>query len=193
MKFLEYSKNIKNSIDKVSDKSLNEVLQVLYRSIIDDRIIFLIGNGGSAANASHLAIDLSRISFKKNEKLFIARALSLTDNIAYITATANDRQYENIFVEQLKNYARTHDILIAISCSGNSKNIVKAVEYAKSNFILTIGISGFDGGNILNMCDYNIHVNVNDFGIVESIHSAIFHYFPIGLNLIHKGKNSINY
>ncbi|PLX07991.1 MAG: phosphoheptose isomerase [Marinilabiliales bacterium] len=190
MKFIEYSEKIKTSLNKLSNESINKVLHALYKSILEDRTIFIIGNGGSAANASHLAIDLSRLSFEKDGKTIKIRALSLTDNVPYITATANDFEYQDIFTEQLKNYSKANDTLIAISCSGNSENIVKAVEYAKTQSMTTIGISGFDGGKILNICDYNIHVDLSDFGVVESINSAIFHYFPTGLELIHQGKDA---
>ena len=140
-----------------------------------ENTIFIVGNGGSAATASHMANDLS-IGAKVNEdKPF--RALALTDNIAVMTATANDFGYETLFVNQLKVFYRPGDRLIAISASGNSPNVVKAAEWVKDQGGTVMGLVGFDGGALKDICDIAIHVKTKkgEYGPVEDIHIILDH------------------
>ena len=118
------------------------------------------------------------------------KAISLTDNTPYITALANDEGYENIFSSQLRIFANEGDYLIAISGSGNSKNIIKAVEFAKSINMVVIGITGFDGGLLKKMSDYNVNIPLNDMCMIESVHSMIFHYVVTHLKSKISGNNS---
>jgi D-sedoheptulose 7-phosphate isomerase len=151
-------------------------------------MIFLIGNGGSAANASHFAEDLSKgvITDQSVEKRI--RAMSLADNVPFMTASANDSGYENVFVSQLITFANQGDYLIAISGSGNSKNIIKAVEYSKIRKINVIGVTGYDGGKLKELCDISIHVPLEEMCTVESIHSIIFHYITGHLREVITGE-----
>ena len=136
--------------------------------------IFFIGNGGSAATASHFANDLS-IGCKDYERPF--RALSLTDNIAVITGLANDFGYEDIFSRQLRILAKEGDVLVAISASGNSPNLLKAFEHAKSVGIKTIAITAFDGGRMRHLADEGIHVPTEpkEYGPAEDAHMVLDH------------------
>ena len=133
-------------------------------------MIFFAGNGGSASTATHLAADIG-----KNAGIKI-KTLALTDNVAWMTALGNDLSYEDIFVEQLKNFATKGDLLFVISGSGNSGNVVKAVAWAKRNGVKTAALLGFSGGKLLKMVDVPVVVPVDHYGYVEGIHSEIHHY-----------------
>lgn len=137
--------------------------------------VFLIGNGGSASAASHFGQDLAKgtLSTMKAERRF--RVVPLTDNIGFITALANDEGYESIFEQQLRNLGRPGDLLIAISGSGNSPNVLRAVEYAKSSRMKTIGVTGFDGGALRGLVDESVHIPIDDMGMTEALHGVIFH------------------
>jgi D-sedoheptulose 7-phosphate isomerase len=144
-------------------------------------MIFVIGNGGSAANASHLAQDLSKGTKNTGDTSKRIRALSLTDNLAFISALGNDEGFESIFEQQLKTFAVEGDLLIAISGSGNSPNIIKAVDWGNENGLTTIGITGFDGGLLHKINKLSLHVPLDDMYTVESIHSIMLHYIVIEL------------
>ncbi len=137
--------------------------------------IYVIGNGGSAATASHIVNDLGVGLKRRNIKNFNIESLS--DNMSVVTALANDIGYENIFYEQIKDRIFKNDVLIAISCSGNSPNIVNAVKYAKSVGTTVIGLTGFDGGELKDMSDivYHIQTAKNEYGLVEDLHMIFDH------------------
>ena len=137
--------------------------------------IFIIGNGGSAATASHFAEDLSKGTRPPDSEWF-PKAISLTDNTSYITALGNDEGYENIFIGQLRPLALEPDLLIAISVSGNSPNILSAVNWANQRKLITFGLTGYTGGELAKIASDCIQVPSEDFGIVESVHSFILHY-----------------
>lgn len=139
------------------------------------KTIFFAGNGGSAATASHFAQDLAEVCKKAGSKCF--KTLSLTDNVSFITALGNDYGYDEIFTGQLKNLYNTGDVLVAISASGNSPNIVNAVELAKKMGGKTVGLVGFDGGQLKNLCDHVIHVKSQkgEYGPVEDVHMILVH------------------
>jgi D-sedoheptulose 7-phosphate isomerase len=137
--------------------------------------IFLIGNGGSASTASHFANDLGFGTRKAGGKAY--RTLSLTDNMAFVTAAGNDVGYDLVFVEQLKTFMKEGDVVVAISASGNSPNIVKAVEYANENGAFTIGLTGFDGGRLQEIAGESILIATpkGDYGPVEDLHLILDH------------------
>jgi D-sedoheptulose 7-phosphate isomerase len=110
------------------------------------------------------------------------RVLSLTDNVAWIMAVANDLSYEGIFLEQLKNLASPGDLLLAISGSGNSPNVLRAVEWANAHGLTTVGITGFSGGQLRPLAHHGLHVDVDDMGLVESLHLTVFHWVIDDLN-----------
>ena len=138
--------------------------------------IFLTGNGGSAATASHMANDIGLALIKKGvENPF--RTLALTDNVSVMTAIGNDAGYENLFVQQLQNHYREGDRLVVISASGNSPNLVAAAEWVKAHGGKVIGLTGFDGGKLGELCDLSIHVKTpkGEYGAVEDIHMILDH------------------
>lgn len=137
--------------------------------------IFLLGNGGSAATASHFAEDLwfgTHVDGK-----YAYRVVCLADNVPAITALANDTGYENVFIEQLRALFRPGDVVVAISASGNSPNVVRAIEYANANDGVTIGLTGFDGGRLRKICQVCVHVETaaGEYGPVEDIHLVMDH------------------
>ena len=181
---MTYENYKKYFIEKLSLVNVNEVekfIDLIYNAYLNNRNIFVIGNGGSAANASHFAQDLAKGTRANINTIKRIKALSLTDNVPFITALGNDDGYEVIFEQQLKTLANPGDTLIAISGSGNSSNIIKAIKWANENDIITIGVTGYDGGKLRQLNKYSVHVNLNDMATVESIHSFIFHYVIIRL------------
>jgi len=138
--------------------------------------LMVIGNGGSGANSSHVCEDLGKGTVITPEQDKRLRVLSLTDNTSYILAWANDTSYERVFVEQLRNLGEPGDLLIAISGSGNSPNVLRAVEWANEHDIETFGITGYSGGQLRAIAQRCLHVDLNDMGVVETLHMVAFHY-----------------
>jgi D-sedoheptulose 7-phosphate isomerase len=181
MDFNTYKKTVFSTVESIDNDELEKFISLLADAYYKEKIIFLIGNGGSAANASHFAQDLAKGTRTSKEQPLRLKALSLTDNSPFITAQGNDEGYESIFEQQLRTFAKPGDLLIAISGSGNSPNIIKAVEWANANQLTTIGITAFDGGKLKKMAQYSVHVPLNDMCTSESIHSVIFHYVILEL------------
>jgi len=146
----------------------------------EGRFVFLCGNGGSGANASHICEDLAKSTLERTDFADGSRkrlkVLSLTDNTSAILAWANDEGFETVFVEQLKNLASADDMLIAISGSGNSPNVLRAVEWANQARLRTWGITGFDGGKLRDEAQESLHIPLADMGLVESVHLLLFHW-----------------
>ena len=155
---------------------MEDLARSVYQRYYSGRFVYVIGNGGSGANASHLCEDLGKGTALPDPNAKRLKILSLTDNTAYILAWANDTSYDRIFVEQLRNFGEPGDLLIAISGSGNSPNILRAVEWANDHDIETFGITGYSGGKLKQIANKNFHVAVNDMGIVETMHMVAFHY-----------------
>lgn len=172
-----FFQELEEQMDKISWQEIAKAIKILQATYEDDGQVYLIGNGGSAAIASHFANDLNKtvLGQERIKKTKRFRAISLSDNAPTLTAWANDIGFEQIFSEQLKNFAKDIDALVAISSSGNSPNIIKAVETAKNLHLSVIGLLGFDGGKILSLCDARIHVPSSKYAIVESAHEAICH------------------
>ena len=152
----------------------------IYDAWNDGRFVFICGNGGSGSNSSHLCEDLGKSTLDRkdftNDSMKRLKVLSLTDNTPYILAWGNDEGFDRVFVEQLKNFASPDDVLIAISGSGNSANILRAVEWANAKGLRTWGITGYTGGTLQKIADKNLHVPLDDMGMVESIHLIAFHW-----------------
>ena len=142
--------------------------------------LYLIGNGGSAAAASHLSVDLGKGTVAadnlRDESHRRLRVVSLTDNVPWITAVANDLDYEQIFVQQLMSAAMGGDALIAFSGSGNSPNVLAAVDWANRHGLRTFGVTGFDGGRLKELQQDGVHVDLDDMAMVESVHVSLFHW-----------------
>lgn len=168
-------KYIKNLISLLQDSNIEAIEQIIALLDATEGTVYIIGNGGSAATASHMVNDLGVGLKRRNIKSLHVESLS--DNSAVCSALANDIGYENIFYMQLKERIKKEDILIAISCSGNSENIIKAVEYVKEEKATVVGLTGFDGGKLLQLSDINFHVATErgDYGLVEDMHSILNH------------------
>jgi D-sedoheptulose 7-phosphate isomerase len=164
-------------IDPVEVQSLADAI---YHAYEHGHMVFLCGNGGSGSNASHFCEDLGKGTLRRedfeNEEKKRLRVLSLTDNTPYILAWGNDEGFDRVFVEQLKNLANPGDLLIAISGSGNSPNVLRAVEWANRKGLMTFGCTGFSGGKLRTLAQRGLHVPLDDMGIVESIHLTAFHW-----------------
>ena len=165
---------------RVDPAQVKALADAMYDCYGRGRTIFLCGNGGSGSNASHFCEDVGKGTLRRQDsddeskKRF--RILSLTDNTPYILAWGNDEGFERVFVEQLKNLARPGDLLIAISGSGNSPNILRAVEWANRHDLRTFGCTGFGGGKLRQLAHHGLHVPLDDMGIVESVHQVVFHW-----------------
>ena len=152
---------------------LTQLGETLLRAYRNDKQVFVIGNGGSSSTASHMAADLAKNTIGPNMKRF--RIVSLNENAAIMTALANDVGYENVFSEQLVNVIRAGDVLIVVSASGNSPNVLRAIRYAQHQSAEVVGLLGFDGGEAAPMVDIPIVVESHDYGIVEDVHLIINH------------------
>jgi D-sedoheptulose 7-phosphate isomerase len=172
----EYLERVCAEIRGLDLARLEQVSDLIEDAYHAGRFVFICGNGGSGANASHLCEDLAKCTLRDFESQKRLKVLSLTDNTAWIMAVANDINYDRIFVEQLKNLASPGDLLLAISGSGNSPNILKAVEWANDRGMTTVGFTGFGGGKLKSLARHNFHVGIDDMGIVESVHQVVFHW-----------------
>ncbi|MDG3005740.1 D-sedoheptulose-7-phosphate isomerase [Paludisphaera mucosa] len=172
----DYLSRVRDEIGRLDVPSIETVSDVIERAYDANKFVFIIGNGGSGANASHLCEDLAKCTLCDFEDQKRLKVLSLTDNTAGIMAWANDEGYERVFLEQLKNLASPGDVLIAISGSGNSPNILRAVEWANAKGLETVGFTGFSGGKLQAIGKHNLHVGLDDMGIVESLHQVVFHW-----------------
>lgn len=168
--------------------------EAIYAAWQADRFIFVFGNGGSAATASHVCEDLGKNSLRPgdlhDDKRRRVRVLSLTDNVSWITALGNDLAYEEVFSQQLRQYASPGDLAIAISGSGNSPNIIAAVDWANQRGLKTFGMTGYNGGRLKQIQHDGIHVDLADMGMVESIHASILHWVveDIHARINHTGR-----
>lgn len=149
------------------------LINVFHNALKEDKNIFVFGNGGSASNASHFVTDLGKSASDKMGKRF--RCLSLNDNISWITAIGNDYAYEDVFVRQLENYAKPGDLVMALSVSGKSPNVVKALKYARSNNLYTIALVGSNGTELSQFVDFSIVINSTHYGRVEDAEMGICH------------------
>ena len=173
--FEDYSKLIKSGLNTVSKIELDNAVEIIYETTKNSGQIWLIGNGGSAATASHFATDLSRCA---GENMQPIKAISLCDNLGLVTAIGNDFSFDDIFIKQLQNLGKSGDLLISISASGNSRNLIKAVEFANACSIITLSLVGFDGGALQKLSNNSIYVQtgIGEYGIAEDCHSIICHY-----------------
>ena len=151
------------------------IAQMLHRCYESGKTTFLFGNGGSASLASHFACDLSKGTWIEGPSRKRFRAIALTDNLPVLTALANDLGYEDVFAEQLRGVVQPGDVAFAISCSGNSPNVLKALEVAKEAGAVTIGLGGFEGGFMKSLCDTTLVVSSENMQIIEDIHLSVAH------------------
>ena len=170
-----YIENLKTILDNVDENIIAQIVEEIDLCVKNKSRLYVIGNGGSSATVSHMANDLG-VGLKRRDIISLD-IVSLGDNSAVVSAVANDIGYENIFYMQLKDVMKPDDVLLAISCSGNSPNIVKAIEYAKEVGSTVIGVSGFDGGRLKEVADIKFHIDApkGEYGLVEDIHMILDH------------------
>lgn len=168
-----YFCSLRKTIEAMPISDINEVINILEDARETGKNVFVMGNGGSAATSSHFVCDFNKGLSDASKKRY--KFICLNDNIPSLMAYANDISYEAIFVEQLKNYFNVGDIVIGISGSGNSKNVLNAIEYANNNAGVTIGITGFNGGQLKKLAKCNINIPINDMQITEDLHLSLDH------------------
>ncbi len=169
----KYFDRLKSAIDALDRQELDYFIQILLKARDNDKHIYIMGNGGSAATASHFVCDFNKgMSYQQDKKF---KMICLNDNVATMLAYSNDVGYEDVFVEQLRNFLKKDDVVIGISGSGNSKNILKAVDYANSVGAVTIGLTGFNGGELKKKASMSVNANIDDMQISEDIHMMICH------------------
>ena len=174
MEFIQnYISTLQLTMDQLPQQLISDVIEVLQEARRKGNQVFILGNGGSASTASHFACDLAKNT--RQEGLPHFRVIGLTDNMAMFSTLANDEGYENVFSEQLASLVRPGDIVIAISASGNSKNVINAAETAHRHDATVIGFTGFDGGRLGQLANINIQVNSNIIEHVEDIHLMLEH------------------
>lgn len=173
----EYIAGVSRCLEGVSLEQIAEVISYLEQAYLQERQVFIIGNGGSASTASHMACDLNKnimpVATHTTSRRF--RAIALTDNIAWITALGNDLGYESVFAEQLRNLVQQDDLLVVISGSGNSRNIIEGVRVARSLGAKAVGLLGFDGGAVQELLDACVVVSSTNYGFIEDVHMILDH------------------
>jgi len=176
----QYLHHLTAQLESVSPADLQRWATLIYEAWQSDRFVFICGNGGSGTTASHMSEDLGKSLLRQDdlhdESKKRLKVLSLTDNVGWIMAVGNDLDYDQIFVQQLMNYGRQGDVVIAISGSGNSANVLNAVDWANRHGLATFGLTGFDGGKLKQIQRDGIHIPIDDMGMVESIHLCLFHW-----------------
>jgi D-sedoheptulose 7-phosphate isomerase len=161
------------TLESMPVDAIERLSEMLYRAYSDGKQVFVLGNGGSASTASHMAADLGKNTIGANMPRF--RIMSLNDNIPLLTALSNDVGYENVFAEQLQNLIQPGDILIVISGSGNSPNVLRAMDYAHTQSAETVAMLGFGGGKAADAADLVLLIDSDDYGVVEDSHLIVNH------------------
>jgi len=173
----DYMEQKKRDMDSINPEHVKQVVDTLFDAWKNGKQVFIFGNGGSASTSSHFACDLTKGTLQRvydhKERRF--RVMSLTDNVAIMTAFANDISYNHIFSQQLNNLVQEGDVVIAISGSGNSPNVLEGVQLAKKFKAKTIAFLGFDGGKLKDMVDHSVLVKSDHYGRIEDCHLMIHH------------------
>ena len=185
--FNVYFNRVSETLNHLDTNAITDLVKLLLKARENENAIFIFGNGGSAATASHITGDfLKGISYGLDKSF---RIQCLNDNISGLMAISNDLSYEEIFIEQLKGFLKKEDVVIGISGSGNSANVVKAMEYARSNNAHTVALCGYKGGKIKDIAEIVIHAPIQDMEVTEDIHIIIFHAIKQVLMKELKGDN----
>lgn len=168
-----YLSELSNIFKEINVKEFEDFIGELMEAYNRRSHIFICGNGGSASTTSHFACDINKgVSFRKNKKF---KVICLNDNIPIMLAYANDVSHNDVFVEQLKNFMNKDDMVIGVSCSGNSENVLRAVSYGNNYGGRTFGVCGFGGGRLKNLAQKSIVINSNDMQKAEDLHMILFH------------------
>jgi D-sedoheptulose 7-phosphate isomerase len=168
-----YIRQQKAALESIPVEKVEAIISIFKKALYEDRQIFVFGNGGSASNASHFITDLGKSASDKAYRRF--RCLSLNDNVSWMTAIGNDYAYEDVFVRQLENYARAGDVVMVMSVSGSSPNLVKAVEWCRQHQVHTIALVGGKRGKLAKLSDDVLVVEDTHYGRVEDCHMHIAH------------------
>jgi len=168
-----YICDLKEVLDDFPHEQFERVIDAMLDAYYNDKHIFTMGNGGSASTASHWVCDINKGCSLDKEKKF--KMMCLNDSISTLLAYANDLSYEDVFVEQLKNFLVSGDVVIGISGSGNSENVLRAIDYANNNGGTTVGLCGYSGGKLFQMVDIPVLAKVDDMQKVEDIHMIVVH------------------
>lgn len=170
---ISYLDKLKMSIDLIPVEELDNLMNLLLNARDKGNQIMIMGNGGSAATASHIVGDFNKgLSYNKSKRF---KFICLNDNVPTMLACGNDLSFDDIFVEPLKNFLNKEDLVIGISGSGNSMNVIKAFEYANQRNAITIALTGYDGGKLKKLAKYNLHIPIDDMQITEDLHMVIDH------------------
>jgi len=176
----QYVQRLQSELERVDKQEIQTWADLTYEAWQNEKFIYVFGNGGSGTTATHISEDLGKSSLKpedlKDESKKRLKIMSLTDNLGWILAVGNDVGYDQIFVQQLMNYGSPGDLCIAISGSGNSPNILAAVDWANRHGLKTFGLTGYGGGKLRTQAQTGLHVPLDDMGMVESIHLCLFHW-----------------
>lgn len=169
----KYYKELAETMKKLDYAEISKAMNALVECYENGGTVYVFGNGGSSATASHMVCDFNKgVSMKKSKKF---NFICLSDNTPILTAMANDISYDDVFSYQIERILNPNDLVLAISGSGNSKNIIKAVKCAKDQGVKVIGMSGYDGGQLFKMADYHLHAPINDMMKAEDIHMSFDH------------------
>jgi D-sedoheptulose 7-phosphate isomerase len=191
----EYVQRLQDELERVDPQEIQAWADLIFEAWQNEKFVFVFGNGGSATTATHISEDLGKSSLRqddlKDETKKRLKILSLTDNLGWILALGNDVGYDQIFVQQLMNYGGAGDLVIAISGSGNSPNVLAAVDWANRHGLKTFGLTGYDGGKLRRTQLAGMHVPLNDMGMVESIHLCLFHWVlnDVFARINHEGRH----
>jgi D-sedoheptulose 7-phosphate isomerase len=169
-----YLQRLSGLIPNLPFATIDGIVGIILQACEENRTVFVFGNGGSAASASHMMVDMNKNTGETPEGKRL-KVIALTDNVPLLTAWANDAAYEHVFSEQLKNFVQRGDVVFAISCSGNSANVVLALETARARGAVTVGIAGFEGGRMKPLCDLCAVVPSDNMQLIEDMHHAILH------------------
>lgn len=181
----KYFNHLHNLLNSVDTKALQNFIDILLASRDNNTTVFLVGNGGSAMTAAHFVNDLCKTT-KRKERNF--KAMNLSDNVSWLTALANDEGYEHVFSGQLGNFIQKDDVVIGISASGNSKNVIKALELANEKGAISVAMVGFDGGRMKEVAKEYIHIHtgLGEYGPVEDVHMVLVHLITIYVSFLSK-------
>jgi len=192
-----YLQRLNNEVAKIDQAALQRWADLLFQAWQNERFVFIFGNGGSGTTASHMAEDLGKSTLRESdlhdESKKRLKVLSLTDNAGWLMAVGNDLDYDQIFVQQLMNYGGEGDLVLAISGSGNSANVLNAVDWANRHGLNTFGLTGYNGGKLKAMQQDGLHVELDDMGMVESLHLCLFHWVlnDVFARINHEGRYAI--
>lgn len=194
LEYGDYVRRLQDELAKVDAGEVKILADWIYEAWEQGTTVYFFGNGGSGTTASHMSEDLGKSSLResdlRDESKKRLRVMSLTDNLGWILAVGNDVGYDQIFVQQLMNYGRPGDVAVGISGSGNSPNVLNAIDWANRHGLKTFGLTGFSGGKLRGLAHKSMHVPLDDMGMVESVHLALFHWVlnDVFARINHEGR-----